>query len=244
VVLNQDGPRSDPCTPAGDLSIASSWEAGRLIVLLPYAPERVAKIKSVIGRCWHRDEKYWTVPHTDGALARLLALLAGEPIEVDPSLRPVAIAEAKNLQAGDPNAKLLDRVRQAIRARHYSPSTEQAYVAWIRRFILFHRKRHPTEMGEPEVNQFLTHLAVHEHVAASTQNQALAASGSGSGSSRPRRIKWTVTRGCGTGIIYMNRSFRGPSRTLCGGRDWPSPLRVTPSATPLPHTCWKTATTF
>ncbi len=70
---------------------------------------------------------------------------------------------------------LLDRVRQAIRARHYSPSTEQAYVAWIRRFIFFHGKRHPTEMGEPEVNQFLTHLAVHEHVAASTQNQALAA---------------------------------------------------------------------
>ena len=69
-------------------------------------------------------------------------------------------------------AKLLDRVREAIRARHYSLRTEEAYVGWIRRFILFHRKRHPAEMGEPEINQFLTHLAVADNVAASTQNQA------------------------------------------------------------------------
>ena len=70
-------------------------------------------------------------------------------------------------------AKLLDRVRDAIRARHYSLRTEEAYVGWVRRFILFHNKRHPAEMGEPEINQFLTHLAVAENVAASTQNQAL-----------------------------------------------------------------------
>jgi len=69
--------------------------------------------------------------------------------------------------------KLLDRVRAAIRARHYSLRTEEAYVGWVRRFILFHHKRHPAEMGESEVNQFLTHLAVAENVAASTQNQAL-----------------------------------------------------------------------
>ena len=70
-------------------------------------------------------------------------------------------------------AKLLDRVRAAIRARHYSLRTEEAYVGWVRRFILFHHKRHPAEMGEPEINQFLTHLAVAENIAASTQNQAL-----------------------------------------------------------------------
>ncbi len=72
-------------------------------------------------------------------------------------------------------AKLLDRVRAAIRARHYSIRTEEAYIGWIRRFILFHKKRHPAEMGESEINQFLTHLAVREDVAASTQNQALSA---------------------------------------------------------------------
>jgi site-specific recombinase XerD len=72
-------------------------------------------------------------------------------------------------------AKLLDRVRSAIRTRHYSLRTEEAYVGWIRRFILFHNKRHPAEMGESEINQFLTHLAVAENLAASTQNQALSA---------------------------------------------------------------------
>jgi len=71
--------------------------------------------------------------------------------------------------------KLLDRVRAAIRARHYSLRTEEAYTGWIRRFIVFHHKRHPVEMGEPEINQFLTHLAVAGNVAASTQNQALSA---------------------------------------------------------------------
>jgi site-specific recombinase XerD len=69
--------------------------------------------------------------------------------------------------------KLLDRVRAAIRTRHYSRSTEQTYVSWIRRFILFHRKRHPLEMGKEEMGEFLSHLAVEGHVAASTQNQAL-----------------------------------------------------------------------
>lgn len=71
--------------------------------------------------------------------------------------------------------KLLDRLRDAIRARHYSPRTEDAYVSWVRRFILFHGKRHPSSMGAEEVNAFLTTLAVDQDVAAPTQSQALAA---------------------------------------------------------------------
>lgn len=71
--------------------------------------------------------------------------------------------------------KLLDRVRWHLRVKHYSLRTEQAYIDWIRRFILFHRKRHPDEMGENEIATFLTSLAIKEHVAASTQNQALSA---------------------------------------------------------------------
>ena len=71
--------------------------------------------------------------------------------------------------------KLLDQVRDAIRRKHYSIRTEEAYVSWIKRFILFHNKRHPREMGAPEIEAFLTHLAVERRVAASTQNQALSA---------------------------------------------------------------------
>src|SRR4249919_884427 len=71
--------------------------------------------------------------------------------------------------------RLLDQVRQAIRLRHYSPRTEEAYVGWVRRFILFHGKRHPNGMGEAEIGAFLSDLATRGRVAASTQNQALAA---------------------------------------------------------------------
>ena len=70
---------------------------------------------------------------------------------------------------------LLDRVRQAIRPRHYSSRTEEAYVGWIRRFILFHKKWHPADMGEMETNAFLSELASAKHVSASTQMQALCA---------------------------------------------------------------------
>ncbi|MBM4431323.1 MAG: integron integrase, partial [Chloroflexi bacterium] len=71
--------------------------------------------------------------------------------------------------------KLLDQVRDALRLKHYCVRTETSYVDWIRRFILFHHKRHPNEMDTLEVEAFLTHLAVEGHVAASTQNQALSA---------------------------------------------------------------------
>src|SRR6266508_5949349 len=74
-----------------------------------------------------------------------------------------------------PKPRLLDCVRGAIRARHMSRSTEESYVGWIRRYIFFHGKRHPAEMGAPEVTRFLTALAVRGKVAASTQNQALSA---------------------------------------------------------------------
>ena len=70
--------------------------------------------------------------------------------------------------------KLLDRVREAIRLRHYSPRTEQAYVAWIRRFVVFNERRHPRNLGEHEVTAFLSHLAGRD-VSASTQNQTLSA---------------------------------------------------------------------
>lgn len=71
--------------------------------------------------------------------------------------------------------RLLDQVRERCRVKHYSIRTEKSYVDWIRRFILFHSKRHPSDMGKAEIESFLTDLAVRGHVAASTQNQALAA---------------------------------------------------------------------
>ena len=77
--------------------------------------------------------------------------------------------------ASEKKPKLLDRVRSDLRVRRYSIRTEKAYIDWIRRFIFFHAKRHPNEMGEREISVFLTHLAVNRKVAASTQNQAFCA---------------------------------------------------------------------
>ena len=76
---------------------------------------------------------------------------------------------------GQPTPRLYDRAVEVLRSRHYSRRTEEAYIHWIRRFILFHNHSHPRELAEGDVNRFLTHLAVKENVAASTQNQALAA---------------------------------------------------------------------
>jgi integron integrase len=74
-----------------------------------------------------------------------------------------------------PTPKLLDQVRSVIRVKHFSLSTERAYVGWIRRYILFHSKRHPKEMGEDEIRQFISHLAVNTRISASTQTVALSA---------------------------------------------------------------------
>ncbi len=75
----------------------------------------------------------------------------------------------------DAKPKLLTVVRDKMRARHFSYRTEETYIGWIKRFILYHGKRHPNEMGAAEVEGFLTHLAVERRVSASTQNQALGA---------------------------------------------------------------------
>jgi integron integrase len=71
--------------------------------------------------------------------------------------------------------KLLDQLRDAIRAKHYSHRTEQTYLDWCKRYILYHNKRHPAEMGVPEIQAYITYLAIDRNVAASTQNQALSA---------------------------------------------------------------------
>lgn len=88
---------------------------------------------------------------------------AGGLLTLDPPPRPVA------------RPGLLARVRETIRARHYSPRTEKAYVLWVKRFVLFNGKRHPDTMGRAEVSAFLSALATRGRVSASTQNQALSA---------------------------------------------------------------------
>ncbi len=88
-------------------------------------------------------------------------------------MRPATVTPTKPPE--ERKKRFLDAVRDAIRLKHYSIRTEDAYVNWVRRFIVFHNMRHPQEMGAAEVEAFLTHLAVEQHVSASTQNQAFSA---------------------------------------------------------------------
>ena len=97
-----------------------------------------------------------------------------EPDGLSPELAPVVNPRAEPVDVAAP-PRLLDRLREAIRVRHYSIRTEDTYVDWVRRFILFHGKRHPAELGPAEAAAFLTHLAVDRGVSPSTQNQAKSA---------------------------------------------------------------------
>ncbi len=103
-------------------------------------------------------------------------------VSLSPDDSAPAPPEEPGLQAGDlpggrppGSPKLLVQLRRALRLRHYSPRTEQAYVLWVRRFVRFHRMRHPKGLGDAEISRFLTDLAVRGRVSASTQNQALGA---------------------------------------------------------------------
>src|SRR3972149_4202708 len=99
-------------------------ETDSIIFRSPYSPEYVAKIRTVPGRRWHPDQKHWTVPHNDAALAHLLALFSDNPIDLDPALRPAHRRDGQDAPAdptiphGSPHPPgLLDCVRQALRAR-------------------------------------------------------------------------------------------------------------------------------
>ncbi len=87
----------------------------------------------------------------------------------------ITIKHPSGTSETDRKPKLMDSLRGSFRSRHYSRRTEQTYCHWVKRFIFFHKVRHPAEIAEPEINAFLTHLAVKEKVSASTQNQALSA---------------------------------------------------------------------
>ncbi|MCX5795006.1 MAG: integron integrase [Elusimicrobia bacterium] len=164
-------------------------EPGRLIVLFPYSPERVEKIKTVPGKIWHKEQRYWSVPRYDKAVERLLQVFAGEQVLLGPGLGPSpapAVSEVPQVPAGripvrpelslaaaqDIHA-LVKVLRAAVRSRHYSPSTEAIYSSWAERFLRRNAGKPLEALGEASVGRFLSDLATESHVSASTQNQAL-----------------------------------------------------------------------
>jgi integron integrase len=121
-----------------------------------------------VGVRWRNAAKFARLPTSTGT-----AIAAGASGE--PGTRRAQRPSAMLPRVPPPGRRLLDRVRDALAVRHYSPRTARAYLGWIRRFVLFHDRRHPSEMGAAEVARFLSSLATDHAVSGSTQNQALAA---------------------------------------------------------------------
>ena len=130
--------------------------SGRIIVSFLYDRSLVMKVKTIYGYRWHPDKKHWSFPNVDGTLDKILKVFEGERIQLDPALQ-------------EKLPFLFDQLHKAIETHHYSYRTEQTYVDWIKRFVHFHGSRHPSDLGEKEINAFLSHLAVSKHVSASTQ---------------------------------------------------------------------------
>ncbi len=137
---------------------------GEIKVTFPYSPTAVASVKSIYGSRRHPDGKYWTLPHSDAMIDRLLLIFRGAKVEIDARLRP--------LPEPPTASPLLDQMRESIRLKHYSVRTEKGYVHWIERYMRYYRGRDLKELGSGEIEAFLTHLAVDHEVSASTQNQA------------------------------------------------------------------------
>jgi site-specific recombinase XerD len=135
-------------------------EGKQVVVVLPYSPERVAKIRTISGRRWHPEERYWTVPASEGTVERLLALFEGERVEIDPALRPL-------------DTDVVTAVEQELTLRGYSPKTQKAYRLHIEQFL-----RHvpiPRSAREDDVRAYILALNRGEGRSASYVNQAISA---------------------------------------------------------------------
>jgi len=114
----------------------------------------------------HPEGKYWSFEHAKPILDEILSVLAGQEIDIDPSLSVPVLQKRSSIEP------VLDQARHLIRLKHYSISTEKTYLSWMERYLLFYDHRDPKEMSGKEVEAFLSHLAVNLNVSASTQNQA------------------------------------------------------------------------
>ena len=147
----------------------STDSSGALKVTFPYDPVYVARIKSIPGRKWHPDGKYWTFPYSKMVFDQIQSAFAREDLDIDESLKSLV----PQTQVERPIATaVLDRFRDLMRLKHYSTRTEETYLHWITRYLAFHNDRDPKEMGSEEIEAFLSHLAVDLKVAAGTQNGA------------------------------------------------------------------------
>jgi hypothetical protein len=131
---------------------------GEIHVVFPYSPRAVATIKTIGGGRWHPEERYWSFPNSRETLDRIISAFTGQELQIDPCLRSFSRDD------------LVEKVRALIRTKHYSIRTEKSYLPWVRRYLDYHQNRDPKDMGNTQIEAFLTYLAVNLRVSASTQN--------------------------------------------------------------------------
>ena len=131
--------------------------SGNIKVTFDYNPAYVERVRTIPGRKWHPEAKYWTFPFSKQILDQIVSTFAGEKVEIDSSLKLVASHAPAKKPA---HTAIFDRFRDLIRLKHYSIKTEETYLHWIMRYLTFYHDRNPEEMGAAEIEAFLSYLAV------------------------------------------------------------------------------------
>jgi hypothetical protein len=120
---------------------------GEYKITFKYDPVYVARIKTILGRKWHPDGKYWTFPYSKMVFNQINSAFAGEKTDIDPSLADLMPKATAGHRVDQPANPLFGKVRDLIRLKHYSIRTEKSYLPRMERYLLFHHNKDPKEMG-------------------------------------------------------------------------------------------------
>ena len=154
----------------------SKENSKRIIVTFPYDPELVEKVKTIDGRKWHKDKKYWSFPDTNGTLEKILKVFEGEKINIDPALQ-AQLPKVKNIPSplageGQGEGDNFEDLRRELLSRKYSYRTVKGYLYYNRDFLNFVGKK-PTDINDNDIKDYLLYLAEDKQSATSTLNQAI-----------------------------------------------------------------------
>jgi integrase/recombinase XerD len=146
----------------------SKNDSGRITVAFRYNPQFIERVRTIEGRKWHKDEKYWSFPDKDGTLERILEVFKGEEIHLDPALTPPSPLKLR----GERGELAFEDLRKELVSRKYSYKTVKGYLYYNRDFINFIDKK-PSQINDSDIKDYLLHLAEEKKSATSTLNQAI-----------------------------------------------------------------------
>lgn len=154
------------------IKISKDIQQGKIVVTFSYDPKFVAKIKTIEGHRWHPDKKYWSFPHSEDILKKILSVFKNENIDLDSTLQ-VSFKQKSDKQA--PNqTQITEKVMKELKLRGYSPKTHKAYLHHIKRYINYFTKD-PKELDEKHIRDYMLHLIDKKRVSRAYHDQAVSA---------------------------------------------------------------------